>query len=71
MLAYGNDLKEPQSAVFRTRIESVEKVFRTLFLTATLSELSFRSRGARYSFSRSSSFLSESASAILQEERHG
>lgn len=38
-----------------------------MFLTATLSELSFRSRGARYNFSRSSNFLSESARAILWE----
>jgi hypothetical protein len=36
----------------------------TLFLTATCSEPSFRSSGARYIFSRSSSFFSELASAM-------
>ena len=37
---------------------------RTLFLTATCSEPSLRSSGARYIFSRSSSFFSELASAM-------
>jgi hypothetical protein len=36
----------------------------TLFLTAACSEPSFKSSGARYVFSRSSSFLSEPASAM-------
>lgn len=70
MLADGDNLEEqPQSAVFttqtaRTGSKTDENECLTLFLTATCSEPSLSSSGARYTFSKSSSFFSESASAM-------